>query len=88
MSKLLTNRCFCGFCAAGCITLLALQGQPEQADHWKIVKMIKETLGVDKVRFVEQQHEQQQVQGQQEQEAEAAAGREANKDQQQVSTCV
>ncbi|KAF6258007.1 La domain-containing protein [Scenedesmus sp. NREL 46B-D3] len=39
---------------AGCILLLTLQGQPTEPNPYKLTKMIKEALGFDKIRFVEE----------------------------------
>jgi hypothetical protein len=54
---------------AGCILMLTLQGQPAESDPYRLTKMIKEALGPDKIRFVEQQRQQ----GQQPATADTAA---------------
>jgi hypothetical protein len=46
---------------AGCILMLTLQGQPAESDPYRLTKMIKEALGPDKIRFVEQQRQQAQT---------------------------
>jgi hypothetical protein len=61
---------------AGCILMLTLQGQPAESDPYKLTKMIKEALGPDKIRFVEQQRHQQAAQTDQ-------TGADAASDQQQ-----
>jgi hypothetical protein len=38
--------------------MLTLQGQPAESDPYRLTKMIKEALGPDKIRFVEQQRQQ------------------------------
>lgn len=76
--------CWCAvLCCAGCILLLTLGGEPAEKDPYKLTKMIKEAIGTEKVRFVEQQRQQQQQGQKQEQEQENVTEQEQPGDEEQ-----